>query len=79
MVASGYSGVAALALIFSVIGSYYYIRVVKVMYFEEPLHPNDQVVVNHQEAQVMFSLHGLAALVFGLFPGVLINLCSSVV
>jgi NADH-quinone oxidoreductase subunit N len=66
---------AALALIFAIVGAYYYIRVVKVMYFEEP--DTDLKLTVSGEMQLAISINGLAILVLGLFPGWLLELCKS--
>jgi NADH-quinone oxidoreductase subunit N len=67
---------AALALLFAIIGAYYYIRVVKVMYFENPL---DQAPVRYsRDMQIMLTLNGCALLVLGVVPGSLFTLCQSV-
>jgi NADH-quinone oxidoreductase subunit N len=72
----GLTWLAALAVLMSVIGAYYYLRVVKLMYFDEPsaMEP----VEAGTAVRVVLSLNGLAILVFGLFPGILLRLCASV-
>ncbi len=65
---------AAYALIFAIVGSYYYIRVVKVMYFEEPKITDP--IQYSMEARLAMSVNGLAVLVLGIFPGVLFTLCQ---
>jgi NADH-quinone oxidoreductase subunit N len=67
---------AALAVFMSVIGAYYYLRVVKLMYFDEP-SANEPVQAG-TAVRVVLSLNGLAILVLGLFPGILLRLCESV-
>lgn len=66
---------AALALVFAIIGIYYYLRVVKVMYFDSaedaglPLHlPTDMVIA--------ISINGLLTLALGIFPSVLLNVVN---
>jgi NADH-quinone oxidoreductase subunit N len=67
---------AVLALIFAIIGAYYYLRVVMFMYFEEP---NESVmgsnVVLSPEMLVAVSINGGAVLLLGLLPSTLIDLC----
>lgn len=67
---------AVLALVFAIIGSYYYIMVVKVMYFEKPkeLAP----VSCAMDVKIFMSVNALAVLFLGLFPGLLFNVCRSV-
>lgn len=65
--------VAAVALVFAVIGAYYYLRVIKVMYFDAP-----SVVSRIRVSKGMnfiFSLNSLSLLYLGIFPGALISAC----
>jgi NADH-quinone oxidoreductase subunit N len=64
---------AVIAIIFSIIGVYYYIRVVKVMYFDEPATQTPMPM--NIEGSVCFTLSGLMVLLLGLFPGGLFMLC----
>ncbi|MBX9586711.1 MAG: NADH-quinone oxidoreductase subunit NuoN [Gammaproteobacteria bacterium] len=66
---------AALALLFAIVGAYYYIRVVKVMYFEEP--DSEKAYAIPKDMQIALTINGLAVLVLGLFPGWLFELCKS--
>jgi NADH-quinone oxidoreductase subunit N len=66
---------AALALLFAIVGAYYYIRVVKVMYFDEPDSVKPYTVTN--DMQLVMGLNGMAVLALGLFPGWLFELCKS--
>jgi NADH-quinone oxidoreductase subunit N len=72
----GLTWLAGLAVLMSVIGAYYYLRVVKLMYFDEP--SATEPVQAGSAVRVVLSLNGLAILVLGLFPGVLLRLCASV-
>ena len=66
---------AATALLFSIVGAYYYLNIVKVMYFEEPeiITP----VIASLDTRIAISINGLAILLLGLFPSSLINLCRN--
>lgn len=66
---------AAVALLFAIIGAYYYIRVVKVMYFEAPVNP--QPIVYSRDMQIAFSINGLILLLLGITPGALFTLCQA--
>ncbi|MFL6585638.1 MAG: proton-conducting transporter membrane subunit, partial [Luteimonas sp.] len=69
--------VAILAVLFSVIGAYYYLRVVKLMYFDEP---QDRVALQGSGSlRFVLSMNGLAVLMLGLYPGMLLALCSQVI
>lgn len=67
---------AVLALIFALIGAYYYLRVVMLMYFEEPTEAlaSTEVVIS-PTLWVAISMNGGAALLLGLLPSTLIDLC----
>ena len=63
---------AIVAVLFSVIGAYYYLRVVKLMYFDEP---TDRAALQGSGSmRFVLSVNGLAVLVLGLFPGLLLAL-----
>jgi NADH-quinone oxidoreductase subunit N len=61
----------------SVVGAFYYLRVVKLMYFDEPTSAGP--VEARMAVRVLLSLNGLAILVLGLYPGALLRLCENVV
>ncbi len=65
----------AVALVFAIIGAYYYLRVVKVMYFDEPLEKTP-VILESFDSQLAISINGLAVFFLGLFPTALIELCQ---
>ncbi|MFL6550976.1 MAG: NADH-quinone oxidoreductase subunit NuoN [Povalibacter sp.] len=70
------SWLAAVAVLLSVVGAFYYLRVIKVMYFDEPA---DAVVVDAGGTlRALLTANGLAVLVLGIFPGALIELCARV-
>jgi NADH-quinone oxidoreductase subunit N len=73
---AGLTWLAVLAVVFSVIGAFYYLRIVKLMYFdvpdgEEPLHGGVDI-------RLVLSANGLLVLFLGLFPGGLLELVASV-
>ena len=65
----------ALALVFAIIGAYYYLRVVKVMYFDEPVEKTS-VMLESFDMQLAISVNGLAVFFLGIFPTGLIELCQ---
>lgn len=72
----GLAWLAAVSVVFSVIAAYYYLRIVKVMYFDEP---TDEIGVQAGGTTLaLASLNGIAVLALGLFPSVLIELCARV-
>jgi len=67
---------AVLGLIFAVIGAYYYLYVIKVMYFDEA---KDKTPISlPRTTTALFSANALSLLYFGIVPGVLIGMCMSV-
>lgn len=64
---------AVVAVIFSLIGAFYYLRVVKIMYFEEPL--DTKPLVSDTGTQALLSINGALLLLLGLLPGALMGLC----
>ena len=67
---------AIVAVAFSVVGAYYYLRVVKLMYFDEP--DERRSLEGGRTLRVVLSVNGLAVLVLGLFPGLMLALCAGV-
>ena len=75
LVQAGYVWLAVLALLFALVGVYYYLRVVMLMYFEEP-HANASTPI--PLSGVVFAaitVNGCAALVLGILPSSVIDLC----
>lgn len=67
---------ATLTIIFAIIGSYYYLYVVKVMYFEEPESTLPQLQIA-QSTYLALSINAIMIIVFGLFPSQLIWLTKA--
>ncbi len=66
---------AVIAVLFSVIGVFYYLRIVKIMYFDK-LEDCTQVVKLATDMKWSISLNGLAILALGLYPSALMVLCT---
>ncbi len=64
---------AIVAVIFSVIGAFYYLRVVKMMYFDK--NEEGAKIEASSDVRMAVSVTGLALLVLGLFPSSLMELC----
>ena len=76
VLSSGHTGLAILMVLASVVGAYYYLRVIWYMYFEEA---EDQAVLQAStDTRVVLSLNGIAVLALGIVPGWLWALCVSV-
>ncbi len=73
----GYILLAVAAVVFSLIGAFYYLRLVKVMYFDEP--SESAPIVASGEVRALLSLNGAAVLLFGLLPGGLMALCVNAI
>jgi NADH-quinone oxidoreductase subunit N len=76
-VSAGQVWLAVVAVLFSLIGAFFYLRIVKLMYFDEPdeASPRGGVVMGPREMRVLLSVNGLALLVLGVLPQPLVALC----
>jgi len=72
-VAAGYIWLAVFAVLTSLVGAFYYLRVVKLMYFDEPKDPAP--VAGDPEMRFVLSANALALLVLGIVPQPLMALC----
>jgi NADH-quinone oxidoreductase subunit N len=70
-------GLAVFAVMMSLVGAFYYLRVVKVMYFDAPVQTEALQAGN--DVRVVLSINGALVLVLGLFPGGLMALCARAV
>jgi NADH-quinone oxidoreductase subunit N len=68
---------AVFAVVMSLIGAYYYLRIVKVMYFDEAADKS-KIVVN-SDMRVALSINGIIALALGIFPGALMSACATAI
>ncbi|HRH82478.1 MAG TPA: NADH-quinone oxidoreductase subunit NuoN [Thiobacillaceae bacterium] len=76
LVGAGLVWLAVLAVLFSLIGAFYYLRVIKLMYFDAP-HSTGAVAAEAGDARMLLSLNGLAVLLLGLAPQPLMALCAN--
>jgi NADH-quinone oxidoreductase subunit N len=70
-------GLALYAVIMSVIGAFYYLRVVKLMYFDEA--QLDAPLRGPMDVNIVLGANGLLMLGLGLFPGGLMALCAAAI
>ena len=80
LVASGqvlHIALAVFAVMMSLIGAFYYLRVVKVMYFDAPLTATS--VSAPLDVRVVLTINGALVLVLGLLPGGLMALCADAI
>jgi NADH-quinone oxidoreductase subunit N len=72
-----YLYLAIAAVLLSLVGAFYYLRLVKVMYFDEPdLHPP---INRSTGVTALLAFNGLAVLGFGLLPGGLMAMCRDAI
>jgi len=74
VVAAGYQLLALAAVFFSLVGAYYYLRIVKVMYFDSPV--NTSRIDAPMNMKVLITANGLAVALLGIFPNALMFICA---
>jgi len=74
VVAAGYIWLAVFAVFFSLVGAFYYLRVVKLMYFDPPV--DTAPIEAAMDMRVLISANGLAIAALGLMPQALMSLCA---
>ncbi len=72
---AGFTGLAVLAVLSAVVGAFYYLRVVKLMYFDEP--DDSSALAAPVDFRAVLTVNGVAMLALGIFSGGLISLCIS--
>ncbi|UCE30139.1 MAG: NADH-quinone oxidoreductase subunit NuoN [Burkholderiales bacterium] len=77
VVGTGQIWLAVVAVLFSLVGAFYYLRVVKLMYFDAPA---DQTAIEGaRDARALLGINGALALLLGIVPGPLMALCVEAV
>lgn len=74
VVQAGHIWLAVTAVLFSLIGAFYYLRIVKLMYFDAP--ESRASIVLGQDTVLLISVNGLGVLLLGLLPGTLMSVCA---
>lgn len=74
VIEAGHIWLAVIAVLFSLVGAFYYLRIVKLMYFDDPV--DFAPISPRADVQVLLSVNGIAVLAFGMFPQPLIDLCA---
>jgi NADH-quinone oxidoreductase subunit N len=80
LIASGQTGAIALAIfavMMSLIAAFYYLRIVKVMYFDAPISAT--TVSAGADVRVVLTLNGALILILGILPGGLMALCAKAI
>jgi len=73
VITAGYLWLAVVAVLFSLVGAFYYLRLVKLMYFDAPV--DSAPIAPQWDVRFVMSVNGLAILVLGIAPGPLMALC----
>lgn len=71
---AGFVWLVVFAVLMAVVGAFYYLRIVKLMYFDEP--SQTAAIISPIEMKVLLSLNALALLVVGLKPDALMQICA---
>jgi NADH-quinone oxidoreductase subunit N len=74
VVAQGMVWLAVVAVVFSIIGAFYYLRVVKMIYFDKPV--DDLPVTTNASARAAITVNGALILLLGMYPAALFSLCQ---
>jgi len=75
VVNAGFVWVAIIAVVFSIVGAFYYLRIIKMMYFDKA--EDAQPIQAGSDMKAVLSFNGIMVLVLGIFPGGLLALCAS--
>ena len=67
--------IAVVAVLFSVIGLFYYLRVIKVMYFDKPAAEQTTTIKEALDVKVLLSANSLSLILLGVFPSSLMAYC----
>jgi NADH-quinone oxidoreductase subunit N len=74
---AGYFKLVVAAVMLSLVGAYYYLRVVKLMYMDEPIEKAS--LQPQADMQLVMSLNGLAIVLLGVLPGPLMTMCQTAI
>jgi len=66
---------AIVAVLFSVIGLFYYLRIVKVMYFDKPMEEQTTTIKEALDVKILLSANSLSLILLGVFPSTLMAYC----
>jgi NADH-quinone oxidoreductase subunit N len=76
-VSAGQIWLAVVAVVLSLVGAFYYLRIVKLMYFDEP--KDNAPVQAPLDMRIVMSLNGIVLLILGIFPQQLMALCLTAI
>ncbi len=72
---AGHLTLVIAAVIFSLIGAFYYLRIVKLMYFDAP--ESHEKLYMQPDSTLLVSINGLAVLMLGIMPNTLMAICAA--
>jgi NADH-quinone oxidoreductase subunit N len=72
-VAAGHIPLVVMAVLFSLIGAFYYLRIIKLMYFDAP--ESHEKIYIQPDSSLLISINGLAVLALGIMPNTLMTVC----
>ncbi|MES1982271.1 MAG: NADH-quinone oxidoreductase subunit NuoN [Pseudomonadota bacterium] len=73
-ITAGHTPLVVIATLFTLIGAYYYLRIIKLMYFDAP---ETHATLNIKpDTGMLISINGLAVLLLGIMPGTLMSVCA---
>jgi NADH-quinone oxidoreductase subunit N len=75
--AAGHLWLVIVAVLLSLVGAYYYLRIVKLMYFDAPTDMSP--IVADRGMQITLSVNGIAVVLLGILPGTLMTACLQAV
>ncbi len=73
-VQAGHLPLVVMAVLFSLIGAFYYLRIVKLMYFDAP--ESHEKLYIQPDSSLLISINGLAVLALGILPNTLMSVCA---
>ena len=71
---AGFGALVVFAVVMSVVGAFYYLRLVKLMYMDEPA--GEISIAPRLDMRVLLSVNAVAVLALGVVPGPLLDLCA---
>lgn len=77
VVDAGLTWLAVVAVIFSIIGVFYYLRIIKLMYFDKP--EDMQPIESSTDMKLVLSANGLGILLLGFVPSSLMAMCAAAI
>lgn len=75
-ITAGHITIAVVAVMFSLVGAFYYLRIIKLMYFDAPVETTSLIAT--PAFRILLSLNGIAVAAFGLFPDAIMSICTAV-